>query len=174
VPTGGRRARRGDGRRCGAGRGGDAPRYRAAHGSGRRARVAAGRARSAHQLAQGLLARGGLHQGGPARLLRAHRAVDAALPARPAPGAHPVPRRHRGQVLLPEGRPRVRARVGPHRADLLPRHRLPGGGRRGDAAHVANSAAIPIHCWASRVPSLERPDWLVLDLDPRARRSPTW
>jgi bifunctional non-homologous end joining protein LigD len=40
--------------------------------------------------------------------------------------------------------------------------------------YVANSAAIPIHCWASRVPSLERPDWLVLDLDPRARRSPTW
>jgi len=35
---------------------------------------------------------------------------------------------------------------------------------------VANSAAIPIHCWASRVPSLERPDWLVLDLDPAARR----
>ena len=33
--------------------------------------------------------------------------------------------------------------------------------------YVANSAAIPIHCWASRVPSLERPDWLVLDLDPK-------
>jgi len=32
---------------------------------------------------------------------------------------------------------------------------------------VANSASIPIHCWASRVPSLERPDWLVLDLDPK-------
>jgi bifunctional non-homologous end joining protein LigD len=33
--------------------------------------------------------------------------------------------------------------------------------------YVANSASIPIHCWASRVPSLERPDWLVLDLDPK-------
>ncbi|HUM14951.1 MAG TPA: DNA ligase D [Candidatus Nitrosotalea sp.] len=33
--------------------------------------------------------------------------------------------------------------------------------------YVANSAAIPIHLWASRVPSLERPDWLVLDLDPK-------
>ena len=33
--------------------------------------------------------------------------------------------------------------------------------------YVANSAAIPIHVWASRVPSLERPDWLVLDLDPK-------
>ncbi len=33
--------------------------------------------------------------------------------------------------------------------------------------YVANSGAIPIHLWASRVPSLERPDWLVLDLDPK-------
>ncbi len=33
--------------------------------------------------------------------------------------------------------------------------------------YVANSAALLIHCWASRVPSLERPDWLVLDLDPK-------
>jgi bifunctional non-homologous end joining protein LigD len=33
--------------------------------------------------------------------------------------------------------------------------------------YVANSAAIPVHVWASRVPSLERPDWLVLDLDPK-------
>ena len=33
--------------------------------------------------------------------------------------------------------------------------------------YVANSAAIPIHVWGSRVSSLERPDWLVLDLDPK-------
>jgi bifunctional non-homologous end joining protein LigD len=33
--------------------------------------------------------------------------------------------------------------------------------------YVANSAAIPVHLWASRIPSLERPDWLVLDLDPK-------
>jgi bifunctional non-homologous end joining protein LigD len=33
--------------------------------------------------------------------------------------------------------------------------------------YVANSGAIPIHLWASRIPSLERPDWLVLDLDPK-------
>ena len=33
--------------------------------------------------------------------------------------------------------------------------------------YVANSGAIPIHLWASRVLSLERPDWLVLDLDPK-------
>ena len=33
--------------------------------------------------------------------------------------------------------------------------------------YVANSAAIPLHLWASRVESSERPDWLVLDLDPK-------
>jgi bifunctional non-homologous end joining protein LigD len=33
--------------------------------------------------------------------------------------------------------------------------------------YVANSAALPIHVWASRVGSLEQPDWLVLDLDPK-------
>ena len=33
--------------------------------------------------------------------------------------------------------------------------------------YVANSAALLIHVWASRVPSLEQPDWLVLDLDPK-------
>ena len=33
--------------------------------------------------------------------------------------------------------------------------------------YVANSGAIPIHVWASRIHALERPDWLVLDLDPK-------
>jgi bifunctional non-homologous end joining protein LigD len=33
--------------------------------------------------------------------------------------------------------------------------------------YVANSGAIPIHVWASRTPSLDHPDWLVLDLDPK-------
>jgi len=33
--------------------------------------------------------------------------------------------------------------------------------------YVANSGAIPIHVWASRIQALERPDWLVLDLDPK-------
>ncbi len=33
--------------------------------------------------------------------------------------------------------------------------------------YVANSGAIPLHVWASRLGSLERPDWLVLDLDPK-------
>jgi bifunctional non-homologous end joining protein LigD len=34
-------------------------------------------------------------------------------------------------------------------------------------AFVANLASIPIHCWASRVGALERPDWTIVDLDPK-------
>jgi bifunctional non-homologous end joining protein LigD len=33
--------------------------------------------------------------------------------------------------------------------------------------YVANMASIPLHVWSSRVGSLERPDWSVLDLDPK-------
>jgi len=33
--------------------------------------------------------------------------------------------------------------------------------------YVINSGAIPLHVWSSRVTSLERPDWLILDLDPK-------
>ena len=33
--------------------------------------------------------------------------------------------------------------------------------------YVANMGTIPIHVWSARAPSLERPDWLVLDLDPK-------
>ena len=33
--------------------------------------------------------------------------------------------------------------------------------------YVANMGTIPIHAWSARAPALERPDWLVLDLDPK-------
>jgi bifunctional non-homologous end joining protein LigD len=34
-------------------------------------------------------------------------------------------------------------------------------------AYVANLATIPIHCWASRIVDLEKPDWTIIDLDPK-------
>jgi bifunctional non-homologous end joining protein LigD len=34
--------------------------------------------------------------------------------------------------------------------------------------YIANMGTIPLHVWASRVGSLEQPDWCILDLDPKA------
>jgi bifunctional non-homologous end joining protein LigD len=33
--------------------------------------------------------------------------------------------------------------------------------------YVVNLATIPLHVWASRIGTLERPDWCILDLDPK-------
>jgi bifunctional non-homologous end joining protein LigD len=33
--------------------------------------------------------------------------------------------------------------------------------------YIANLGSIPLHLWASRVATLERPDWCVIDLDPK-------
>ncbi|HWP60450.1 MAG TPA: DNA ligase D [Candidatus Acidoferrales bacterium] len=33
--------------------------------------------------------------------------------------------------------------------------------------YIVNLAAIPLHVWSARVDALERPDWVVLDLDPK-------
>jgi bifunctional non-homologous end joining protein LigD len=33
--------------------------------------------------------------------------------------------------------------------------------------YIANMGSIPLHIWASRVDSLEQPDWCVMDLDPK-------
>ncbi len=34
-------------------------------------------------------------------------------------------------------------------------------------AWLANLAAIPLHVWSARVATLERPDWCIIDLDPK-------
>ena len=39
-------------------------------------------------------------------------------------------------------------------------------------AYVANLAAITIHMWSSRIPHLERPDWLLFDIDPKGSTTP--
>jgi bifunctional non-homologous end joining protein LigD len=41
------------------------------------------------------------------------------------------------------------------------------GGDEPTLLFLANSAAIVLHLWASRLPDLERPDWCILDLDPK-------
>lgn len=33
--------------------------------------------------------------------------------------------------------------------------------------YIANLASIPLHLWASRLASIEQPDWCILDLDPK-------
>src|SRR6059036_75229 len=33
--------------------------------------------------------------------------------------------------------------------------------------YIINLGSIPLHLWASRTPTLERPDWCILDLDPK-------
>jgi bifunctional non-homologous end joining protein LigD len=34
-------------------------------------------------------------------------------------------------------------------------------------AFIANLGSIPIHAWASRIANLEKPDWTIVDLDPK-------
>ena len=38
---------------------------------------------------------------------------------------------------------------------------------RASLLYMANLGSIPLHIWASRVDSLDRPDWCILDLDPK-------
>ncbi len=39
--------------------------------------------------------------------------------------------------------------------------------RADELLYIANMAAIPLHIWSSRVATLERPDYCILDLDPK-------
>ncbi len=66
----------------------------------------------------------------------------------------------------------------PSAPDWLPRKRIWSEGSERDIdyficdneealVYLANLGTIPLHVWASRVDSLEQPDWCVLDLDPK-------
>ena len=41
---------------------------------------------------------------------------------------------------------------------------------RASLLYMANLGSIPLHVWASRIGSLDRPDWCILDLDPKGAR----
>src|SRR5438309_2196149 len=85
---------------------------------------------------ESVLAGGGIHERRFARVLPRDRAMALAVPARQARGADAVPGRHRRQVVLPEGRARLRPRLDPDRAHEErrgARHRSFRLRRRGDA-----------------------------------------
>ncbi|MBI2368702.1 MAG: hypothetical protein HYV08_00340 [Deltaproteobacteria bacterium] len=54
---------------------------------------------------EGLLAGRGVYEGGPDRVLRGRGAAPAPLPQGPTPGPDALPRRNRGEIVFPEGRP---------------------------------------------------------------------
>ena len=94
----------------------------------------------------------GFTKGDLIRYYQAIAPVDAAVPARPAADAHPVPRRHPRRELLPEaGRRSLRALLGPHRGD---------GGRRGTHPAVRlrgrGDALLPGQPRHHPLPPLER------------------
>jgi bifunctional non-homologous end joining protein LigD len=63
---------------------------------------------------------------------------------------------------VPDGIHRVRlyAKEGEREIDYFICNDLP------TLLYIANMACIPIHVWSSRVQHPDRPDWMVLDLDP--------
>jgi bifunctional non-homologous end joining protein LigD len=102
----------------------------------RGARYRCGSEGLAHQSQEGVLARRG-HEGRSHRILRGGGATPPSVSAGSSARAHALPGRDLGQVLLPEGRARVRSGLGAHGDDLLgrrrSRHSLLRRGRRGVA-----------------------------------------
>ena len=111
------------------------------------------------------------------RLLPRDLAVAAAVPARSAAGAHALSRRHRRQVVLPEGRAGLRA------AGCAPRR---SGASTPSARSTTSSATTSSRCSTSRTwarsrctsgraasPRSSGPTGASSTSIPRARRSPT-
>jgi hypothetical protein len=116
------------------------------------------------------------HQGRSPALVPRHRAGPRAAPARAAGRDETLSRRLAGQALLPEGRARGHTAMDRPRAA----RRDDREARRTRAIHaplvndelsllwMINAGCIECHTWYSRVDRLDRPDWVLFDLDPSA------
>ena len=124
---------------------------------------------------QGLLARRGHHEGRPARLLPQVAPVLVPHLRRPAVHDAALPRRHRRQGLLPEGRAVAHAGLDP---DASARSSRPRDGGRSSGSRsrssndelallwMANMGCIDMNAWYSRADRPDRPDFVLFDLDP--------
>ncbi len=119
-----------------------APRSRplAARGSGK-LELPGGAVLELGNLRQAALARARPHQGRSLPLLPGGLAVSAAGGARPAAGHEAIPRRHRGQRLLPAARARAGAARRAQRAGRHRRRRAGAPGRRRSGHAAAHGAA---------------------------------
>ena len=113
----------------------------------------------------------GLHQGRSDRVLPRHLAVAPAVPADRPVVLTRYPDGIDGKSFFQKDAPDVRAR-------WLRTERIWSEHAEREIdyfvcddveslLYVANLGTIPLHIWSSRVASLERPDWCVLDLDPK-------
>ena len=158
----------------GQGARGGAPRRSRADSSRPRSRRAS--ARQAVQPRQAVLARRGDHEGRPARVLPRGRAGARAAPEGPAVHDAPLSRRGGRQGVLPEGRAGAHARLDPDRpgrGDHARRSRATTRTIRAPLVNdelallwMVNMGCIDMNTWYSRVPKLDRPDFVLFDLDP--------
>jgi DNA ligase D-like protein (predicted polymerase) len=94
--------------------------------------------------------------------------MDPASRTRPAADPRPVSHRGRWSLLLHEALEAVgTSRVAPHRYPREDQDRpIPGGRFDAGVVSLAQMDVLEIHTWNSRAESVEKPDRIVLDLDP--------
>ena len=86
--------------------------------------------------------------------------------------AHPLSRRDQREVVLtrrtrPSGRRRGSRPRGSTRTTSAATSTTSSSNDRESLRYVANLGTIPLHLWGARLPTLDNPDWLILDLDPK-------